>query len=215
MLRIEKPLLQHPFYRDWMEGKLKWETLRNYAEQYYAHVEAFPSYLKSAIQLCPHVHTRAILEENLAEENGTTYGVAHPELWLRFAEGLGCSREVVMCARKRNAIQNVVSTFYRLTQGSLPKALGAIYAYEAQVPEVAASKIEGLRRHFRLLDERSLSFFEVHRHADVAHRQALGEILEGFSADERREAQEAADEAGQALWDFLTDAHEPPGQRSA
>ena len=37
-------LLKHPFYQVfWNEGKLTREIIKDYAEQYYQHVKAFPS----------------------------------------------------------------------------------------------------------------------------------------------------------------------------
>ncbi|HSY90217.1 MAG TPA: dehydrogenase, partial [Candidatus Binatus sp.] len=38
-------LLFHPFYKAWAAGELTHEDLRHYAQDYYHHVEAFPSYL--------------------------------------------------------------------------------------------------------------------------------------------------------------------------
>jgi len=38
-------LLCHPFYKAWSAGQLTRNDLREYAQDYYHHVEAFPSYL--------------------------------------------------------------------------------------------------------------------------------------------------------------------------
>jgi TENA/THI-4/PQQC family protein len=44
--RISKyDLLCHPFYKAWSAGQLVRNDLREYAQDYYHHVEAFPSYL--------------------------------------------------------------------------------------------------------------------------------------------------------------------------
>ena len=44
--RIAKyDLLCHPFYKAWAAGELTRDDLREYAQDYYHHVEAFPSYL--------------------------------------------------------------------------------------------------------------------------------------------------------------------------
>ena len=44
--RVSKyDLLCHPFYKAWSAGRLTREDLREYAQDYYHHVEAFPSYL--------------------------------------------------------------------------------------------------------------------------------------------------------------------------
>src|SRR5258708_35564954 len=46
--RIAKyDLLCHPFYKAWSAGALTRDDLREYAQDYYHHVEAFPSYLEA------------------------------------------------------------------------------------------------------------------------------------------------------------------------
>ena len=41
-------LLKHPFYQIyWNEGKLTREIIKDYAEQYYQHVKAFPRYISA------------------------------------------------------------------------------------------------------------------------------------------------------------------------
>lgn len=200
-------LLKHPFYQAWVKGTLSRGELQDYARQYYHHVAAFPGYLQNAIGVCADEVAQAVLRENLSEEDGTAYGTSHPELWLRFAEGAGTSRDEVRSAELRGAIQNVVGTFNSLSRSSYASSLGALYAYESQVPEIAHSKIEGLRRHFDMNDERSLAFFEVHKVADVDHREKLSALIEALPADQQRDARLAADQACQALWDFLSDVY--------
>src|SRR5690606_10808357 len=112
-----------------------------------------------------------------SEEIGAGGWDPHPELWLRFAEGTGVPRETVKSSVPRKAIQNVVDTFNGLSRSSYARALGAIYAYESQIPEVALAKIEGLKIHFGMTDARSLSFFEVHKLADIQHREALISLI--------------------------------------
>lgn len=208
-------LLKHPFYQAWMSGRLSRAALADYAEQYYRHVAAFPGYLIHALELTHDADARQILSENLAEEDGTTFGTPHPELWLRFAEGLGVSRATAQHSAPRAGIQGVVDTFTRFSKKSFHEALGALYAYEAQVPEVAASKIEGLKAHFDIHDESTLSFFEVHRVADVAHRESLLGLLEKLTPGEKAEAEYAARAACEALWAFLTDVFEADQRVSA
>ena len=48
--RIAKyDLLCHPFYQAWSAGRLTRDDLREYAQDYYHHVEAFPSYLAALL----------------------------------------------------------------------------------------------------------------------------------------------------------------------
>lgn len=200
-------LLNHPFYQDWMAGKLSLSTLQDYAGQYFSHVKAFPRYLSAIHSQCENDQARQIILENLNDEEGVTHGTSHPELWLRFAEGLGQERSHVEATAPRAAINNVVSTFFSYAKSSFHEGLGALYAYEAQVPEIAGSKIEGLQKNYGVADEKTLSFFKTHQTADVYHREAVEGILANLSPEHRQEALVAAKNAAQALWDFLTEVH--------
>ena len=60
-------LLKHPFYKSWNEGKLTREIIKDYAEQYYQHVKAFPRYISATHSLCEDLDKRKILLENLQD----------------------------------------------------------------------------------------------------------------------------------------------------
>ena len=45
-------LLNHPFYKSWNEGNLTREIIKDYAEQYYQHVKAFPRYISATHSIC-------------------------------------------------------------------------------------------------------------------------------------------------------------------
>ena len=200
-------LLKHPFYMDWMEGKITQDQLRDYAEQYYHHVAAFPRYLGAIHSQCEDATQRRTILENLNDEEGVTYGTPHPELWLQFAEGMGSPRDTAMASTPRDGINNVMDTFFGHARRSFHEGLGALYAYEAQVPEVADSKITGLKTRYGVTDKRTLEFFEVHKAADVEHRKVLKDILDQLPPQQKEEAALAAESAAQALWDFLTEVH--------
>src|ERR1043166_7524241 len=85
----EKHLLKHPFYLAWARGALSRDALADYARQYYHHVAAFPTYLSAVHAKCEDQATRKQLLNNLIDEEAGS--PSHPELWLRFAEGLGVS----------------------------------------------------------------------------------------------------------------------------
>src|SRR5688572_14340730 len=88
-----KHLLKHPFYTAWTKGELSLETLQGYAAQYYNHVAAFPRYLSAIHTQTQDLKTRQYLLENLNDEEAGPNN--HPELWLRFSEGLGTTRAAV------------------------------------------------------------------------------------------------------------------------
>ena len=114
--------------------------------------------------------------ENLShEESGPDN---HPELWLRFAGSVGASRESVQLAESNEETLRCVSEFNRLSRDARwPVGLAALYAYEAQQPAVARTKIEGLKMHYDLDSKDALGFFETHQTMDVWHSQTEKDVL--------------------------------------
>ncbi len=197
-------LLKHPFYQQWTEGKLSMECLQNYASQYYHHVSAFPCYISAVHSLCDNQEDRKILLENLNEEEGFLQGDPHPELWLKFAQGLGLKKKHVKSAIKGKAIQKVINTFFSSCRSSYAEGLSSVYSYEYQVPEVAETKIKGLKEHYNITDKESLLFFIVHQSADVEHRAAIEKLLEKLPKQEQSSAIRSAVATARSLWNFLT-----------
>ena len=138
-------MLRHPFYQLWNEGKLSATTLAEYARQYYAHVCAFPTYVSAVHSRCDSLPVRQLLLENLIEEERGADN--HPELWLRFAEGLGVSRDQVRSARLLPSTRESVESLKSLTANTDYRlGVAALYAYESQIPEVAKTKRVGLKQ---------------------------------------------------------------------
>ena len=63
-------LLNHPFYKSWNDGKLTREIIRDYAEQYYQHVKAFPRYISATHSLCEDLEKRKKNEVSLLRFRG-------------------------------------------------------------------------------------------------------------------------------------------------
>src|SRR6516225_11195930 len=142
----EKNLLKHPFYQEWQAGRLSRESLQLYAAQYYRHVEAFPKHLR-LLAARADGQLRDIVMENLAEEENPA--APHPKLWRDFAIALGVSESEIAGSPSLPGTQALVETFRDIcTNRSLPEAVTALYAYEAQVPEIAATKIAGLKEFY-------------------------------------------------------------------
>lgn len=198
-------MLSHPFYQLWSAGQLDVEVLREYAKQYYAHVRAFPTYVSATHSHCDDVVVRQMLLENLIEEERGENN--HPELWLRFAEGLGLTREEVKNAELLPSTVDSVNRLKALTQSDdYRRGVAALYAYESQIPEVARTKRSGLTEFYGIEDSRAVSFFTVHEAADEWHRETELKVLsEACESDADREAViQSAGEGAKALWDFLT-----------
>lgn len=209
--RIAKyDLLCHPFYKAWAAGELTREDLREYAQDYYLHVEAFPSYLAAfALRLEEGELRRAVLA-NMCDEKGvesetSQESVPHSELWLDFAEGMGSSRNLTWHSPVPE-IRQLTGHFHRVaSEGAPEEALAAFYAYESQVPRVAQEKERGLREMYHA-DETTCGYFTLHATADIYHSNVWRNQLEKrvtAKPETAEKALDAAENAARSLWRAL------------
>jgi pyrroloquinoline-quinone synthase len=200
----EKAMLKHPFYQAWSAGQLSKGDLRDYAMQYFHHVEAFPRAVSATHSNCADAEARFLLAENLAEEEGIGAGQApHADLWLDFTAAMGADEAETRAVRLNRETQNLIDTFRKLSRQSYAAGLGALYAYESQLPAVSATKIDGLDRFYGVSDANAIRFFAVHEKADVEHSAVCRDLLDRLPAGEREEAVAAGAELAGALWGFL------------
>ena len=194
-------LLKHPFYRAWTEGSLPKESLQVYAEQYYQHVRAFPENLKQLSARSTGKLTQ-LIDENVAEELNPA--APHPALWRQFAESLEVSEDSLDNARPFPGIAALLDTYEEIvSQGTMAQAVACFYAYEAQVPEIATQKINGLRRFYGITEPRALEYFAVHEEADVRHRAAWRNWLANKKDADSFGVLCAAERGLKALWGAL------------
>ncbi|MDT8363693.1 MAG: CADD family putative folate metabolism protein [Nitrosomonas sp.] len=212
-----KHLLQHPFYIAWTEGKLTREQLRHYAEQYFYNVLAEPTYLSAVHFNTPHFHDihnsgdisvrQEVLKNLVDEEHGEKN---HPALWKAFAFALGANDESLATAQALPETQNLVSTFRDICLNQpFYAGLAALHAFESQVPDIAAVKIDGLARFYGMDNPQDYEFFSVHQTADIYHSQAEWAIIEKFADTPEKQAEvlAATQRACDALWKFLDGIH--------
>lgn len=194
-------LLKHPFYQAWEHGEVSMETLRTYARQYYHHVEAFPRYLSATHSRCEDAVARQELLKNLVDEELGSDN--HPELWMHFAEGLGNKRTDVKAEELRPETRRLIETFMSVSCSSYAEGLAALFMYEEQTPEIAETKMEGLKKHYNIADKKTLGYFDLHKSMDIEHSAATGELVDQIPEVDRAKAIAAAQHTAQALWGFL------------
>jgi pyrroloquinoline-quinone synthase len=209
--RIAKyDLLCHPFYQAWSAGSLTRDDLREYAQDYFHHVEAFPAYLAAlGLRLEDGELRRAVLA-NMCDEKGTEAAagreaVPHCDLWLDFAEGMGSSRNLEWHSPIPE-IRELIRHFYKVAnEGTVEEALAALYAYESQVPRIAEEKEQGLRAKYGA-DDKTCGYFSLHTTADVYHSRVWRNQLEKRIAAHPESAEaalDAAENAARMLWKAL------------
>ena len=199
-----KHLLKHPFYLAWTRGELSKEALMDYAKQYYHHVAAFPTYLSAVHANCDDQTTRKQLLSNLIDEEAGSPN--HPELWLRFAEGLGISDIDVRNTEEQPETRNLIEAFRSICRDeSTAKGLAALYAYESQIPAICESKIDGLKKHYGFTDPKHYEYFSVHVKADREHSAAERKMLRAYIDDHNFESVKGSvNRVLDALWQMLS-----------
>ena len=195
-------LLNHPFYKSWNDGKLTREIIKDYAEQYYQHVKAFPRYISATHSLCKDLDKRKILLENLLDEEKD--GADHPKLWKNFAVAIGADTKEIENVKKENFTEELIDNFFKHGRSSYAEGLASLYTYERQIPEIAETKIQGLKKFYGVSSKEGLEFFEVHKAADVYHREACEKLLDQMSKEEQKKAERSALSTAKFLWNFLT-----------
>ncbi|HXI42906.1 MAG TPA: iron-containing redox enzyme family protein [Bryobacteraceae bacterium] len=143
-----RKLLLHPFYQRWTAGTLSREALAEYATQYYHHVAAFPTYLSAVHANTEEMETRRQILANLVDEEAGNPN--HPELWLRFAEGVGVRRDDAQHVALWQETRELIQTFKSVCgDGCTAQGLAALYAYESQIPAIAEIEDRGSAKPLR------------------------------------------------------------------
>lgn len=197
-------LLGHSFYQRWQAGQLTKGELQGYAKEYFAFEQEFPRFLSSLHAKCEDPQMRQMLLENLVhEESGPDN---HPELWLRFAEGMGVPRDEVKSHFRSDETEHLMRHFRDTVNSDSPiDGVAALYAYERQQPDVARQKIDGLKAFYGVKDDATVAFFRAHQTYDVYHAETEIEILNRLCTTPELEerAVAVAEKTLDVLYDFL------------
>ena len=196
-------LLKHPFYQIyWNEGKLNREIIKDYAEQYYQHVKAFPRYISATHSICDDIEKRKILLENLQDEEHKDGD--HPKLWKNFAKAMGSDVKKIDDAKAYSFTKEMIDNFFKQARSSYAEGLASLYTYERQIPEIAETKIRGLKNFYGVTSKEGLEFFEAHKAADVIHRKECEKLLDALTEEEKSKAEKASMLTARYLWNFLS-----------
>jgi len=199
---VAKHLLKHPFYLAWTRGDLSKDALTDYAEQYYHHVAAFPTYLSAVHAKCDDQSSRKQILSNLIDEEAGSPN--HPDLWKQFAKSFGIDDVDLAQTEKQPETKNLIDTFRSVCgERSTAEALAALYAYESQIPAICESKIDGLKKHYGFSDPKDYEYFSVHIEADREHSAVEREMLK-IDNDNFETVRASVNHVLDALWEMLS-----------
>jgi pyrroloquinoline-quinone synthase len=186
-------LLDHPFYRRWERGELEAAELAAYAAQY-RHLEAAqPELLRGVVDRMEGGPGHDAVLRTLADEVGPP---THLQLFDGFAAAVSATP-----APPSPATAALLEVQRRQVAEGAATGLAALLAYELQVPEVAASKAEGLRAHHGMGTD-GTRFWDLHAALDVEHAAWSFDALASLDGDPARVI-DSAREAADGWWAFL------------
>ena len=194
---VGRHLLTHPFYRRWEAGTLQPGELAAYAEQY-RHVEReLPVTLAAIVSALPKGRARELVRANLADEIGRPE--PHTKLFESFAKAAGAAKD----APATPSTAAMLALIRTAAATDPAAALAMVAAYEVQAADIAASKADGLRRHYGMA-ERGTRFWDVHQTQEVDHAGWSIEALAELEADPDT-VQAAATVSADSWWLFLSE----------
>ncbi len=174
-------LLDHPFYRDWIEGKVTVEKLAQYGKSYAELIRLIPIYWQSVID---YFKTKEKTYEKIVEEE-----YWHITLWDKWIKKLPDTNDYPK-------MDKLISTLNSLTPSEL---LGAIYTFETQQPQIAKVKKQCLIKFYGF-KEKDLQYFDEHMEED--EHIAFGKSLSIVYANQE-EFKSGIEKASKALYESL------------
>ena len=131
---------------------------------------------------------------------------------------MGSDSKKIENVKKEKFTNELIDNFFKNGRSSYAEGLASLYTYERQIPEIAETKIRGLKNHYGVSSKEGLEFFEVHKAADVYHREACEKLLDDLSLEEQKKAEVSALSTAKYLWNFLSgiaEKHNIPRQVAA
>mgnify|MGYP003312308786 CR=1 FL=1 len=119
--------------------------------------------------------------------------------WLAFAD-----EKVIENVKQEPFTKKMINNFFSQARKSYAEGLASLYTYERQIPEIAETKIQGLKKFYGVSSKEGLEFFEAHKSADVIHRAECEKLLDGLSKEEQEKAETASLLTARYLWNFLS-----------
>lgn len=224
---LAHPALNHPWLTATAAGSFQdpaW-ALRDYAWHYHGYSSWFPYYLKAVIANLTDDDHRALLRENLEEEQGhlgaedqealrevgidpaTVDGVPHPELFRRFCRAMGLGSDAL--ADIAPATRRWRNKFRRFLENASPAAaVGALgLGTESVVKPIYQQLLAGIQK-LPFLSRQDYVFFELHCLVDDQHQEDLLAVAGDLCATQEgreqvREGMLTALDLRTELWNVL------------
>jgi pyrroloquinoline-quinone synthase len=179
------PFATHPFFAAIEKGEAPKPLVQAWVQQFYPWLACVPIAMAERFARVgwdpKNDRFRRMVLDQLVEEAGDPKGKepGHPELWLRFCEGLGVPRAQVQSAALLPSTMVAIDDFLYTNRES-PFYISAAGSSEPPNVELCARLLPAFRSHYGVKEEH-LEYYRLHVTADVEHSQWVGEIVAAFA----------------------------------
>ena len=179
------PFRTHPFFRDVESGRAPRAVVQRWVGQFYPWLACVPLAMAERFARCPYEarfdRFRIMILDQLVEEAGDPKGKApgHPELWLRFCEGIGVPRAKILATPLLPSTLVAIDDFLYINRES-PFYVSAAGSSEPPNVELCQRLYPAFSRHYGVPEE-SLEYYRLHVTADEEHSRFVGEMVAAFA----------------------------------
>ena len=179
------PFKTHAFFADVERGAAPKPLVQAWVKQFYPWLACVPVAMAERFANVPwdvsHDKYRRMVLDQLVEEAGDPKGKepGHPELWLRFCEGIGVPRKEVHAEPLLPSTMVAIDDFL-YTNRLHPFYISAAGSSEPPNVELCARLLPAFRQHYKVPEE-NLEYYRLHVTADVEHSAWVGEIVADFA----------------------------------
>ncbi|MGA9839585.1 MAG: iron-containing redox enzyme family protein [Thermoplasmata archaeon] len=179
------PFATHPFFSQLERGEVPKPLVQAWVKQFYPWLASVPIAMAERFANCSwepiNDRYRRMILDQLVEEAGDPKGKepGHPELWLRFCEGLGLLRSEVQSAPLLPSTMVAIDDFL-YTNRIHPFYVSAAGSSEPPNVDLCARLLPAFRKHYGV-DEAHLEYYNLHVTADVEHSEWIGQIVAAFA----------------------------------
>ena len=179
------PFRTHPFFGQLERGEVPRPLVHRWVGQFYPWLACVPIAMAERFSRCPWEAKfdpfRRMILDMLVEEAGDPKGKepGHPELWLRFCEGLGLSRSQVLGSALLPSTLVAMDDFLYINR-EVPFYISAAGSSEPPNVELCQRLLPAFRTHYGV-DDAHLTYYSLHVTADEEHSRFVGEMVAAFA----------------------------------
>jgi pyrroloquinoline-quinone synthase len=180
------PFATHPFFASVEQGTAPKALVQSWVAQFYPWLAAVPIAMAERFANCSwepeNDRFRRMILDQLLEEAGDPKGKApgHPELWLRFCEGVGVPRAQVHATPLLPNTMVAIDDFL-YTNRVQPFYVSAAGSSEPPNVPLCARLLPAFQNYYHV-DDDHLEYYQLHVVADVEHSEWIGQIVAHFAS---------------------------------